>query len=42
MIAIIINFRPLLYSFCSINNSGDQAIPSGLGYIPLEEIGGNL
>jgi len=42
MIAIILNFCPLLYSFCFINDFGDQGILSGLGYIPLEEFGGNL
>jgi hypothetical protein len=42
MIAIILNYRPLLYPFCFINNSGDQGIPSELGYIPLEEFGRTL
>jgi len=43
MIAIILNYRPLLYPFYFINNSGDQGIPSDeLGYIPLEEVGENL
>jgi hypothetical protein len=39
MMAIILNYRPLLYPFNFINNSGDQGIPSELGYIPLEEVG---
>jgi len=42
MIGIILNCRPFLYPFCIINNSGDQVVPSEVGYIPLEEIGGNL
>ena len=42
MIAIILNYRPFLYSFRFINNSGDQGIPSELGYIPLEEFGRTL
>lgn len=39
MIAIILNYRPLLYSFCFIN-SGDQGIPSELSYISLEKFEG--
>jgi len=42
MIAIIINFRPLVYSFCSINHSGDQVISSEPGYNPSEEFWWNL
>jgi len=42
MIAIILNYHPLLYPFCLKNNSGDQGIPSEPGYITLEEIGENL
>ncbi len=42
MSAITIKSRPFLYFFCYINNSGHQGIPSGVGYIPLEEFGGTL
>jgi hypothetical protein len=42
MIAIILNYRSPLYTFCFINNSGVQGIPSELGHIPLEELGRTL
>ena len=35
MIAIILNYRPLLYPYCFNDHSGDQSIPSAFGFIPL-------
>ena len=40
VIATIINFYLLLYSFCFIDNFGDQSIPPELGYISLGEFVG--
>jgi len=42
MIAIIFNYRPLLYSFYLNNNSGNQDRPPEAGCVPAKEFWLNL